>query len=205
MSKPFSQACENNKAPILEVIRQVFHGGSTVLEIGSYTTQHVRYFAEHLPGITWQPSDMPDSLSVMLAGLEGETFPNILPPQTLDVMQGPWPDTQVEGVFSANTLHIMSAEHVPYFFQGVGKVLQTGGRLCVYGPFRYQGNYTSDSNARFDEWLKERDPLSGIRDIETVNELATRNGLELLADHAMPANNQLLVWQKKWGQNTISI
>jgi hypothetical protein len=67
--------------------------------------------------------------------------------------------------------------------------------VCIYGPFNYNGAFTSDSNAQFDQWLKSRNPLSGIRDFEIVMLLATSMGLKLVNDFAMPANNRLLVLQ----------
>ena len=197
MSKPFSQACENNKAAILAVIRQYFRGDLTVLEIGSYTGQHAQYFASQLPQVTWQPSDIQDNLPIVEAGLADLTLSNILPPLALDVSQQPWPVKIAGGVFSANTLHIMVQEKLADFFHGAGLVLQAGGFLCVYGPFKYAGDYTSDSNASFELWLQERDPVSAIRDFETVNALAEKAGLTLVTDHPMPANNQLLVWKKE--------
>jgi len=99
-------------------------------------------------------------------------------------------------VFSANTLHIMSWPEVERFFAGVGAVLEPGGVLVVYGPFNYGGAFTSDSNARFDGWLKQRDPASGVRDFEAVNAQALAQGLVLQQDIAMPANNRSLVWHK---------
>lgn len=201
MSKPFSQACENNKDPILAVIGRVFRPGDRVLEIGTYTAQHACHFAANLPGVTWLPSDAPASMAVVEAALAYPHPDNILTPIALDVADPVWPLDSVDGVFSANTLHIMSADHVSHFFRGVGEVLKPGGVLCVYGPFKYDGRYTSDSNASFDLWLKDRDPVSGIRDIETVNALAAKAGLHPEADHAMPANNRLLVWKKTENKN----
>lgn len=197
MSKPYSQACENNKTPILEVIRNYLAPGDTVLEIGSYTAQHIQYFAEHLPKVVWQPSEIPDNLPILQAGLEGINLSNILPPIDLDVSQQPWVVARADKIFSANTLHIMSEAHVAEFFRGCGEVLAPGGYLCVYGPFKYAGHYTSDSNARFQDWLRAQNPVSGIRDFESVNTLAAEVGMTLVADHPMPANNQLLVWQKQ--------
>ena len=197
MAIPFSQACENNKASILSILNQYFQSGITVLEIGSYTTQHVQYFAQQLPEVTWLPSDMPKNLAMVGGGLALEETPNILSPLALDVSQEQWPVEQTEGIFSANTLHIMSEKHVERFFIGAGKILLPQCYLCVYGPFKYGGNYTSDSNASFQEWLRERNPASGIRDFETVDGLAAEAEMKFIADHAMPANNQLLVWQKK--------
>jgi cyclopropane fatty-acyl-phospholipid synthase-like methyltransferase len=196
MSKPFSQACENNKASILAKIAKVFKKGSLVLEIGSCTAQHVRYFAEHLPLIHWQPTDTAESMVTLQAGLEGVALPNIQPPRILDVSKPDWPVDAVDGVFSANTLHIMPFEAVADFFRGVGKRLKPGGSLCVYGPFKYKGEFTTPSNADFDSWLRNRDPRSGVRDFEQVAILASDNGMRLMADHAMPANNQLLVFSR---------
>jgi cyclopropane fatty-acyl-phospholipid synthase-like methyltransferase len=195
MTKPYSQSCENNKQVILDHLRVEFAAGSRVLEIGTGTAQHVCYFAESLPTLYWQPSDMSENLSTVLAGLADNTLPNIATPVVLDVSQPHWPVTEVDAIFSANTLHIMPNAHAELFFRGVQRVLRPGGKVCVYGPFKYGGEFTTDSNARFDEWLKQRNPLSGVRDFEQINQWAQAAGLHLQADHAMPANNQLLVWQ----------
>lgn len=196
MPKPFSQACENNKAYILDIIRHEFPAGSRVLEVGSGTAQHVCHFARALPQVHWLPSDIPENLATVQAGLAGCNLGNVAAPIALDVARQPWPVAPVDGIFTANTLHIMSEAHVEHFFHGVARNLRRGGRLCVYGPFRYGGEFTTPSNARFDLWLKERDPRSGVRDFERVDELAREAGLVLRADHAMPANNQLLVWDR---------
>lgn len=195
MTKPFSQACENNKQVIFDIIRHEFAAGSLVLEIGSGTAQHVMHFANAMPAVHWQPTDLPENLATVQAGLADCPLQNIAAPLALDVAQSSWPITAADGVFTANTLHIMPYAHVEVFFQGVQRLLRPGGKLCVYGPFKYHGTFTTPSNARFDEWLKQRNPLSGVRDFEQVNAWATASGLHLLADHAMPANNQLLVWQ----------
>lgn len=197
MARPFSQACENNKQYILDVIRHEFHAGDRVLEIGSGTAQHVRHFAQALPEVQWLPSDVPANLDTVQAGLADDAPPNVAAPIALDVARQPWPVTGVDGIFSANTLHIMPESHVEHFFRGAKQVLLPGGTLCVYGPFRYHGEFTTPSNARFDLWLRERDPRSGVRDFEWVDALARAAGLVLRADHAMPANNQLLVWKRK--------
>lgn len=197
MNKPFSQACENNKQPILNVITAYFKAGDRIMEIGSGTAQHAVYFCQQLPEINWIPSEIPVNRESLIAGLAGEELPNLLAPETLDVTQKNWPVRELDGLFSANCLHIMPAAFNADFFRGAAEVLKPGARLCVYGPFKYQGAFTSDSNARFDLWLKERNRLSGIRDFETINQLALDNTFELLEDRAMPANNQCLVWSKQ--------
>jgi SAM-dependent methyltransferase len=193
---PFSDACERNKAPILGVLREAFASVGRVLEIGSGTGQHAVWFGQNLPHLTWQPTERAAELAALRERLDLEAPDNVNPAVALDVADHPWPVAAVDGVFSANTLHIMSRERVADFFRGVGEVLEEGGTLCVYGPFRYGGRFTTPSNAGFDAWLRRRDPLSGVRDFETVEALAAAQGLVLLADRAMPANNQALVWRR---------
>jgi cyclopropane fatty-acyl-phospholipid synthase-like methyltransferase len=191
---PVSEAAERNKGPILRIITQEFANTRRVLEVGSGTGQHARYFAEQLPHLSWQPSDTGEYVAPLRERLSGVGVTNLQPLIELDVRNHPWPVESVDGVFSANTLHIMSWDAAREFFRGVGNALMTPGVLCVYGPFRYGGNYTSDSNAQFDQYLQSRYPGGGIKDFEAVDEEARRQGLRLTADHAMPANNQLLVW-----------
>lgn len=194
--KPFSEACEQNKHPILAVLQQHFADRQTVLEIGSGTGQHAVFFAAHLPYLHWLTSEVPALHEGIRAWLDEAQLPNVDQPLALDVNQANWPVKQVDAVFSANTVHIMDWPSVENMFAGIGRVLQSHGILCLYGPFNYQGTYTSDSNARFDVWLKQRDPQSGIRDFDALNALARAHGMQLRADHAMPANNRTLVWEK---------
>ncbi len=196
MTKPFSQACENNKKPILETLTRVLANHKQVLEIGSGTGQHAVYFAKHLPFLTWKTSD----LAINHAGINQwiADFPtaNIKQPLTID-LAGVLPLTEnIDAIFTANTLHIISWPLVQIFFNMVDKQLTENGALCIYGPFNYQGKYTSASNANFDLWLKARDEDSGIRDFEAVCQLATKAGLSLKEDIAMPANNRMLIFKK---------
>ena len=64
----------------------------------------------------------------------------------------------------------------------------------VYGPFNYDGQFTSDSNRQFDGWLKAADPQRGIRDKEWIEQEFARHGRQCLADHEMPANTRVLVF-----------
>ena len=194
--KHYSQACDENSEPILAVIRDVFANAYNILEIGSGTGQHAVYFARQLPHLTWQPTDLDVNHASIQAWREESGLVNVLPPIELDVTASTWPEGAYDGFFSANTVHIMSQEAVHSMFTGIGNLLEKGTCCCLYGPFNYAGTYTSDSNKRFDSWLKERDPASGIRDFEAISELADANGLALINDHEMPVNNRLLVWKK---------
>ncbi|MDP1899004.1 MAG: DUF938 domain-containing protein [Rubrivivax sp.] len=196
MDKPYSESCEQNREPILTVLRAAFADRHRVLEIGSGTGQHAVYFAAELPHLVWQTADVRAHHPGVHAWLNEAALPNVLPPLELDVNQSQWHSGRYDAVFSANTLHIMGWPEVERFFAGVGTVLEPGGVLVVYGPFNYNGQFTSESNARFDAWLKARDPASGVRDFEAVDALARAQGLVLQHDIAMPANNRSLVWQR---------
>ena len=196
MGKPFAEACERNRAPLLEVLKEAFAACHAVLEVGSGTGQHAVYFAAGLPHLTWQTSELPALHAGIEAWLAEASLPNLRAPLALDVA-GDWPAGPFDGVFTANTLHIMSWAHVEKFFAGVGRVLAAGGVLATYGPFNYSGAYTSESNAQFDRWLKSRDSASGIRDFENVCALARSHGFGLERDIAMPANNRTLLLRRR--------
>lgn len=196
--KPYSQACENNKDPILSVLRPLFVDVRSVLEIGSGTGQHAAYFSSKLPHLRWQPADLLENHVAIRAWLTDVPVASRLDPIVLDVSHYDWGSHVYDAAFTANTLHIMAWKQVEQLLCGIPKALtETRGLFVAYGPFNYNGNYTSESNAQFDIWLRERNPLSGIRDFEKVNRLAQDSGLTLVADHAMPANNRLLVWRAR--------
>lgn len=195
-NKPFSESCVQNRDPILAVLREVFADRSHVLEIGSGTGQHAVDFAAALPHLRWQTADVPSNHPGIQLWLDEAALPNVLPPIALEVNQQNWRNGRYDAIFSANTLHIMGWPDVEQFFAGIGSVLAPDGILTVYGPFNYNGAFTSESNARFDIWLKSRDPVSGVRDFEAIDALASAQGLVLQQDIAMPANNRTLVWQR---------
>ena len=194
--KPFSQACENNQGPILERLGPFFADRRLVLEVGSGTGQHAVYFAERLPHLVWQCADLEENHVGIRAWLNDAKLANIKAPLAIDADLPVWNVGRYDAVFSANTLHIMAWSQVRRTFQHLNKLLLPNAKLAIYGPFNYDGKFTSESNANFDRSLKQRVAHMGIRDFEAVNDLAVAIGLELLADHAMPANNRLLCWQR---------
>ena len=208
----FSPACERNKGPILAVLRQWLPPGARVLEIGSGSGQHARFFCQQLAGLMWQPSERQEALADLQAQLAAmppaslAPGSSLLPAIALDVLEaGQWPRSRGDGasgggfdaVFSANTCHIMPAAALPHLLSGAARVLRTGGLLLLYGPFHDGGVHTAASNASFDAHLRSLDPAMGVRDALELQEQARGLGLEPLADVAMPANNRLLVLERR--------
>ena len=194
MNLPFSEASEQNKAFIFDVIKPYLHG--EVLEIGSGTGQHAVFFAGQVPQLHWQTSDLESNLPGIEDWIADSGSTSLLPPIALDVLAD-WPERQFDLVYTANCFHIMDKTAVAKCIEGAGACLKADGILLVYGPFNYAGNFTSPSNARFDAFLKARDPASGIKDFEWLDDLANEANLQSVDDVAMPENNRILVWQKR--------
>lgn len=195
-SKTYSEACDRNRGPILSVISPLLFDCHALLEIGSGNGQHAVYFAEKMPHLIWYTSDVMENHPDIKAWVGEAGLSNIRDPLLLDVKQDVWPEPEIDAVFSANTVHIMNWDEVMSFFSGVGRSLSENGKFLLYGPINYNQTYTSESNARFDVWLKARDPESGIRDFELLDEFAENAGMELIEDYEMPANNRILYWRK---------
>ena len=194
--KPFAESCVENRAPIFAVLQPRLADCRRLLEIGSGTGQHAVYFAADLPHLSWHTSDRKENHAGINAWLSDAALPNVVWPLDLDVVADDWPRGPFDAVFSANTAHIMHERAVEAMFRGVGEILRTGGLFLLYGPFNYHGRYTSASNARFDAWLKGRDPAMGIRDLAWLSDLAAHSGMELVEDIEMPVNNRTLVWRR---------
>ena len=197
MTKPYAEACDRNQEAIYSIIEPLFFQCKAVFEIGSGTGQHAVYFAKRLPHLIWYTSDLEENHTGINLWLEEAHLANTRPPTVLDVTQSTWPMLNVDAVFSANTAHILHWNGVEAMFSGVVELLPSEGIFSLYGPFNYGGKYTSDSNERFDGWLKLRDPNSAIRNFEDINQLGSKADMMLKQDYQMPANNRMLCWQKK--------
>lgn len=194
--KPYAESCDINQGPILEVLRKLFADRRRVLELASGTGQHAVHFGRALPHLSWQTSELQQNHAGIQLWLDEAQLPNVLAPVHIDANDEHWPAGRYDAIFNANTVHILSWPEVEKMFAGIGRVLDAGGILCLYGPFNYGGKFTSDSNARFDMWLKARDSSSGVRDFEAPDALAGAQGMSLLEDIEMPINNRTLVWQR---------
>ena len=195
IKKAFSQACENNRQPILGLLSSIFANTKCVLEVGSGTGQHAVFFASKLPHLVWQTSDLECNHDTITAWINDYPSSNLRYPLLFDARSIAWPYNLVDGLFSANICHIMAWSSLVNFFEQLPTILAPSAILVVYGPFKYGGEFTSFTNVEFDYRLKKNLSYQGIRNFESINELAKNSELELIADHAMPANNRLLVWR----------
>lgn len=193
---PFSQSADRNKDVILEQLRVHLPNRAHILEIASGTGQHALHFAKSQSGWTWQTSDRDLTEYGLVGTIADVSLPNLPPPIELDVTQGAQNLASFDVVYSSNCIHVMPLENLDPYIAGAASVLRPNGLMMLYGPFRYGGAFTSESNGEFDSFLKQRYPGGGIRDFEMVDALAQQNGLVLVHDAPMPANNQFIVWRK---------
>jgi len=198
-------AFHRNVEPILAVLETELAGvEGDIVEIGSGTGQHVVAFAETFPRITWWPTDYEaDHVTSIEAWRRHAGLGNIMPAVQLDAA-GPWrfpgsvqpPLSNLAAIVSLNVIHISPWPVGEGILRGAGAHLRTGGKLVFYGPFKRDGAHTAESNARFDQSLRGRDPSWGVRDMADVERAAVANGLHLERIHQMPANNFILIFVK---------
>jgi SAM-dependent methyltransferase len=193
--KPFAPSAEQNREPILRVLREWFAAPGTVLEIGSGTGQHAVHFAGNLPHLTWQPSETAGQINGIEVWRLEAGIGNIRPARVLDV-SGAWPAETFDYVFTANTAHIMHWPQVLAMLAGVGRVMRRGGVFAMYGPFARGGCHTAVSNAEFDAALRRSDPGMGVRDLDDLTREANPQGLLLVEAVPMPADNLTLIWRR---------
>jgi SAM-dependent methyltransferase len=190
-------APERNQAPILAVLQRTLPPTGTLLEVASGTGQHAVHFARHLPSFTIQPSDVDaENLASIQAWADEANLPNLRFPLQLDVCDDDWKVGPLDAIFNANMIHIAPWNVALGLIGGAARHLRSGGVLIMYGPFRIGGEHTAPSNQAFDESLRQRDVRFGVRDVEAVTTLAQRHGLTLQERIEMPANNQVLVFQR---------
>ncbi|MGH1439905.1 MAG: DUF938 domain-containing protein [Cellvibrionaceae bacterium] len=193
--KPFSQACENNAPSILAHLQRILAHSDSLLEVGSGTGQHAVIFGKGLPHLHWQTSDLLENHEGICLWLDEASLNNVSPPIEFDVAEECEKDEKYDAIFMSNTLHIFSWAEVEQCLAQIASLLNPNGTLIIYGPFNYGGCFTSESNMRFDQWLKAANPQRGIRDFERVDKVATDLGFLFEEDNVMPANNRLLVWR----------
>jgi hypothetical protein len=196
VERPFSEACERNKDPILRHLRPLLTEPGELLEIGSGTGQHAVHFAAGLPHLIWHASDRPQHHAGIQAWMDWAALPNLKGPHALDVSDPDWPLAEVDAAYSANTAHIMHWWQVGAMFAGLGQRLRNGAPFCLYGPFSRGGRHNSESNARFDASLREQDSGMGIRDLNDLEDLGRAEGLMLKEEWRLPANNRLLLFRR---------
>ena len=191
----FSDACERNKIPILEVLNEELDSG-IVLEIGSGTGQHSVFFSKEIPSIKWYPSETISNFESLNTFVTNYQNNNLQTPSVIDITQDQWIDFKVDYVFTSNTFHIINNALLTFFFYQSSKVIKANGKLIIYGPFKFDNQFNSPSNQTFDELLKASDSFSGLKNFEEIINIALKFDFIFSKKYEMPANNNILVFKK---------
>lgn len=194
--KRHAPATARNREPIREVLARELPPRGTVLEIASGSGEHAIHFARAFPQLAWQPSDASEPALASIAAWRAEAaLANLRDPIALDVTAAVWPVAHADAIVCINLTHISPWEATLGLFAGASRLLATGALLYLYGPYRFGGAFTAESNAEFDRSLRARDPRWGVRDLDDLAVAARAQGLVLRDTVAMPANNHSLVFR----------
>lgn len=185
-----------NREAIAAELAALLPDSGTVLEVASGSGEHVAFFAERFPGLTFVPSDPDAAARASVASWCGG-LANVAPPLAIDAAAGEWPIAAAEAVLCINMVHISPWEATVGLFRACAALLPPGAPLILYGPYREAGVETAESNLAFDQSLKARNPEWGLRDVADVDRLASEWGLERVRRVAMPANNLMLIYRKR--------
>ncbi len=187
-----------NCPAVADELRRILAGREgDVIEIGSGTGQHVVAFARAMPDLSWTPSDHIARHLASIAGWRRDAgLANLQAPLPLDAAALDWPLDGLAAVVSLNVLHIAPWSVSLGLLRGAARHLADDGVLAVYGPFRIDGHFNADSNARFDAALRNADPAWGVRDTADLRAAAADYGLALMRIVELPSNNVVLVFER---------
>ncbi len=186
-----------NAGAIVAALEPVMPARGTVLEIAAGTGQHAVALAAACPQLVWQPTDIaPERRASIDAWAKAAALPNIRPAAPLDASAPGWREGPVEMIFLANLLHIITREAAQNVLAGIARSLAPGGIAALYGPFRTEGGFRSESDARFHAALCRDTPDIGYKDAEWVASTAKSHGLTPRPRIEMPANNLILLFEK---------
>ena len=195
-------ATERNRDAIASVLIKTLPTDGRVLEIASGSGEHAVAFQKLLPKLIWHCSDIePKHLRSINAWIHFEQLEQIMPaPIRLNVKNHPWqlPNVlinQLCWVICINMIHISPWNCCESLIQEASQILGDSAPLILYGPYKRNGLHTSESNARFDESLRNQDPSWGVRELEDVEQLGLSAGLSLNNIIEMPANNLSLIFR----------
>jgi SAM-dependent methyltransferase len=190
-------AAARNRQPILEVLQPRLPATGLVLEIASGTGEHVVHYAAARPDLTFQPSDPDADARASVDGwVQTLALKNVRPAIAIDVTRTTWPVERADAVLCCNMIHIAPWEATIGLVSGAARLLSRGGLFYLYGPYRRGGRHTAPSNEAFDSDLRRRNPAWGVRDLETVVELAGAQGFSTPEIVEMPANNLSLLFNR---------
>ena len=195
-------ATGRNQEVILDVLKEALPNSGAVLEVASGSGQHITYFAQQIPQLKWQPSDIEAAARASIDAWRNEmgVTEAVHTPIDLDARVDIWSLGHIKdlnAIISINMIHISAWEACLGLLKNASRVLPAGGVLYLYGPFKVGGLHIAPSNAEFDLSLQSQNPSWGVRNLDDVAEEALKQNFQLMKTIRMPANNFSVIFHKK--------
>ncbi len=193
-------AGNRNRDPILQVFRELLPPNGHVLELASGAGNHINYFAPHFPHLQFQPSDYnADVFETIKQKRAEQGNANVADPIKIDLTAPEtWPDPKdrlYDVIFVVNLFQVAPVSIIDGIAQVAARVLTKDGIVAIYGPFKVEGKYTTQSNESFDkEILAAKVPEWGLKDVKDLENTANKHAIALKKIIDMPANNFILVF-----------
>jgi cyclopropane fatty-acyl-phospholipid synthase-like methyltransferase len=188
----------NNAAqPILDILEQIITSDDRrLLEIGAGSGQHAVFMAPHFPQVEWFPTDLTGQLKSISSAVQESGARNIQKPARMEVGKDELPKLKFDLIYTADTFHVMHWKECKSLIKQFGGRLREGSRVVIYGPFKYGGQFVTPAHEELDSSLKAKDPSTGIRNFEDVNNAMIKNGFELVLDEELPEGHHILVYKR---------
>ena len=200
----FFAATERNRDAIGDVLSTFLPESGFVLEIASGSGEHGVTFQKRFPNIQWQTSDPEPSYRKSInAWIKHQGLSNKMPkPIDLNAEKRPWPlslefQADLKAIVCINMIHISPWRCTQALFEEAGNLLKKEQVLMLYGPFKFNGKNTSESNSQFDKSLQAQNSSWGVRDLQVVIQVGMKNGFKKHNVIRMPANNLSVIFRIK--------
>jgi cyclopropane fatty-acyl-phospholipid synthase-like methyltransferase len=168
---------------------------TSVLEIGSGTGEHMRFWAQSLPKVKFFPSEIsPLGREAIQANCKNVSN-IVLPPLSIDLL-----DTastfapEVDVVIAVYLFHVVPISAIERF----AALCEHAKVVAVYGAFARHGQFTSSGNKQFHKMVSKANSDFGLRDVE--NEMIptfAKHGLMIEKILEMPEENFLIIWRRR--------
>ncbi len=190
-------AASRNSDVLCDLLAQWGPTGGSALEIASGTGQHVSAFAQRLPQLHWQPTEVdPDRRTSIDA--YSQDLPNISAAVALDATSDGWHQrfSGQDLIVLINLTHLISWQETRKLISEAALALDSGGRFVLYGPFMRSGKLTSDGDQRFHDALVQQDSEIGYKNDDDIATEMRAHGLDVIGMIDMPANNLAFIAEK---------
>ncbi len=191
----YSPSAGRNQKPIADILLDVLPQNASVLEIAAGTGEHAVHMCQRRPDLIWQPSDPDERSRASQNAWRDDIGEQMRPSLFIDTTLPKWWQDlpRFNAIFCANMIHIAPWEAALGLAKGAGQIIEKGGKVCLYGPFK-EGDKTAPSNLDFDKSLKNRNSDWGVRELDSVKHIFADQGFNLTARVVMPKENRILIF-----------